>query len=192
MSSLLLIVLSAVLVSMVAIAGVVGWRPFVHTSDAYGNAVGVAQAALVAVPAVTGLTWIVSEAVLHPLELDYLRTPIFVAVVLTVVPCVEVVLRKMGKLVPARPAFTFLLCANSLALGVALMSETRAPTFIRALLFAIGSAVAFGVLLLAAATLYERLRYADIPAPFREAPLALITAGLMALALMGFTGLIQE
>jgi electron transport complex protein RnfA len=192
MSSLLLIILSAMLVSMVAIAGTSGWRPFLHTADVYGNAAGVAQASLIAVPVITGLTWLLSYAVLYPLELNYLRTPVFVAVVLTIVPCVEVVLGRAGRLVPSRPAFTVLLSANSLALGVALMGETRASTFVRALLFAVGSAIVFGILLLSAATLYERLRYADIPAPFREAPLALITAGLMALALMGFAGLIQE
>lgn len=192
MSSLLIIILSAVLVSMVAIAGAGGWRPFAHTADIYGNAMGVAQVSLVAVPVIAGLTWLLAFAVLRPLELSYLRTPAFIAVVLTIVPCAEIALRRVSTLVPARPAFAVLLSANSLALGVALVSELRAAMFVRAILLAIAAAAVFGVLLLAAATLYERLRYADVPKSFRDAPLALITVGFMALALMGFTGLIQE
>ena len=81
---------------------------------------------------------------------------------------------------------------NTALLGIALITDMRAPTFGAALLLAVGAAVALALLLLAFAALYERLQHPDVPAIFREAPLALITAGIMALAFMGFSRLIQE
>jgi electron transport complex protein RnfA len=119
-------------------------------------------------------------------------SPAFVGIVLAVVPCVELSMRRIAHRVPARPAFATLLAANSALLGVALVSQELAPTFIRALLLSFAAAGTFAFLLLAAATLHERLRYADVPAPFRDAPIALITTGLIALGFMGFMGLVPE
>jgi electron transport complex protein RnfA len=81
---------------------------------------------------------------------------------------------------------------NTALLGIALITDLRGATFGIAVLLAIGAAVALALLLLAFAALYERLQQADVPVAFREAPLALVTAGIMALAFMGFSGLIQE
>lgn len=192
MSSLLLILLSAVLLSMAAITDAGRWRPFADTVDVYNAARGLAQVHLVALPVISGLTWLLSSYVLQPLDLHYLRTPAFVAVALTSTVAIEVALRRRGAPLPLRPGFALVLTTNSAVLGVAIMAEARAPNIGRALLFSFTAAVAFAALLLAFATLYERIRYADVPAPFRNAPIALITAGLMALGCMGFQGLIQE
>ena len=82
--------------------------------------------------------------------------------------------------------------ANSAVLGVALMVAIRMQTVVDAVVFAIAMAAALWFLLLAFAALHERMQHADVPAVFRDAPLALVTAGIMALAFMGFTGIIQE
>lgn len=192
MSALLLILLSAVLVSVAAITDAGRWRPFANTVDLYGAARGVAGTHLVALPVISGLTWLLSLYVLQPLDLHYLRTPVFVAIAAIAAAVIEIALRRGGTWLPNRPGFAMLLIANSAALGVAIMTAARAPSFIRALLFSITAAFAFALLLIAFATLYERIRYIDVPRPFRNAPIALITAGLMALGCMGFTGLIQE
>ena len=193
MSSLLLIILSAVLISIIAASDEHrGLRPFGNETDLYRNAFGLAQAHLIAVPVICGLTWVLSYGVLRPLDLLYLRTPTFAAVLLITVALIELFMRHSFALKPARPAFALLMCANSAMLGIALMSDVRAETLWRALLVGIGAAVVFGFLLLCAATLYERLRYADVPAPFKQAPILLICVGMMALAFMGFSGLIQE
>jgi electron transport complex protein RnfA len=105
---------------------------------------------------------------------------------------VELGLRRDGRLIPQRPGFALLMVTNSAALGVALLVDTRMRTFIDAVLFSIAAATAFGFLLLAFAALQERLQHAAVPKVFRDAPLALVTAGIMALAFMGFTGFIQE
>ena len=192
MSSLLLIILSAVLVSMIAITDDGRWRPFENVTDVYRNAAGLAKAHVFCVPVICGLTWLLSYWVLRPLELLYLRTPAFAAIVLVAVPLTEVLMRRASALLPSRPGFAVVLYANSAALGIALTSDARAPSFGRAVILGLGATALFLLLLLCAATLYERLRYADIPQPFQHAPILLITAGMMALAFMGFSGLIQE
>jgi electron transport complex protein RnfA len=192
MSSLLLILLSAVLVSLVAICGIAGWRPFLDTDDPYENAVGLAQASLVAVPLAATVSWLLATFVLVPLDIAYLRTPVFVAVAATVAQLTEIAFRRWSARLPARPAFALLLTANGAALGVAFMSLTFAQRLLGVVLISAAAAFAFAFLLLATATLYERLRYADVPAPFRQAPITLIAIGLIALGCMGFSGLIPE
>jgi Na+-translocating ferredoxin:NAD+ oxidoreductase subunit A len=192
MSSLLLVLLSAVLVNLVAVTSGPPWRPFVAAAGTFAAARVLAIVSLVVVPLVASLGWLLSALVLEPLDAGYLRTLAFAAIVLTIVPLAEGGVRRHGGLLPQRPAFTLLMIANAAVLGVALIVAGRALTLFDALLFSLRASAAFAVLLLAFAAMYERLRNADIPAAFREAPLALITAGIAALAFMGFTGLVQE
>src|SRR5690606_12539397 len=192
MSALLLVLLSAVLVSMIAIRGVESWRPFVDTTDVYENAVSTASAHAVALPTIAITSWLLHEILLAPLGLSYLRLPAFVALVLIIAAGIEILVRRSGRRVPALPAFAALPVANGALLGVALATQTLARSFVHVLVLALASTTAFVVLLLAAATIYERLRYADVPAPFKHAPIALISLGLMALGCMGFIGLIPE
>jgi electron transport complex protein RnfA len=144
------------------------------------------------VPSVAAVTWLLSKALLEPNGLGYLRTLAFIAVTLAIVPLVEFGLRRDGRLQPQRPGFALLMTANATVLGVALMVDSRMQNIVDAVLFSIAAAAALGFLLLAFAALHERLQHADVPGVFRDAPLALVTAGIMALAFMGFTGLIQE
>lgn len=192
MAALLLVLLSSVLVTTVVLAHMPQWRPFVAPTDVFGGARVIAILCLAAVPAVALLGWLLMRLVLGPWHLEYLRTPALVAVVLIVVPLVELVLRRRGTLLTQQPGFALVMCTNTALLGIALITDLRGANFGTALLLAVGAAVALALLLLAFAALYERLQQADVPAVFREAPLALITAGIMALAFMGFSRLIQE
>lgn len=192
MSSLLMVLLSSVLVTTVVLAHMPPWRPFVTPTDIFGGARLIALACLVAVPAVALIGWLLSRFVLAPWRLEYLRTPVLVAVVLIVVPLLEVGLRRRTGVLTQQPGFALVMSTNTALLGIALITGLRSASFGVALLLAIAAAVALAILLLAFAALYERLQQADIPLVFREAPLALVTAGIMALAFMGFSGLIQE
>ncbi len=192
MSALLLILLSAVLVNVMALTHLPSWRPFEAVTGTYSSAQGLAIASLIAVPAVAAITWLVSLWLLKPNELGYLRTFVFVIVAVAVVPLVEFVLRRHGRLQPQRPGFTLLLTTNSAVPGIALMVDSRMHTIVDAVSFSIAMAAALGFLLLAFAAMHERLQHAEVPAVFRDAPLALVSVGIMALAFMGFTGLIQE
>jgi electron transport complex protein RnfA len=192
MSALLLILLSAVLVNVRALTRMPSWRPFEAITGTFAAARALAIAALITVPIVATITWLLSALLLEPSGLSYLRTLAFVAVILAVVPLVELMFRRDGRLRPQRPGFALLTMTNSAVLGIALMVGIRMQNIVDAVLFAIAMATALGFLLLAFAALHERLQHADVPPVFRDAPLALVTAGIMALAFMGFTGFIQE
>lgn len=192
MSALLLILLSAVLVNVTALTQLPAWRPFATVTGIFKEAQALAVASLLAVPAVAAVSWSISKLLLEPARLGYLRTLAFVVVALAIVPLVEFVLRRDGRLVPQRPGFILLLTTNSAVLGVALMVNSRMQTLFDAVAFSFAAALALSFLLLAFAALQERLQHADVPRVFRDAPLALVSAGIMALAFMGFTGLIQE
>lgn len=192
MSALLLILLSAVLVNVTALTSLPAWRPFASITGTFAAARALAIASLITVPIVAAITWLLSTLLLDPSGIGYLRTLVFVAVILAVVPLVEWVLRRDGRLLPQRPGFALLMMTNSAVFGIALMVDIRMQKIVDAVLFAIAMAAAFGFLLLAFAALHERLQHAEVPSVFRDAPLALVTAGIMALAFMGFTGFIQE
>lgn len=192
MSALLLILLSAVLVNIMALTRLPSWRPFEAISGTFAAARALAMASLVTVPVVATITWTLSTGLLEPNGLGYLRTLVFVAVILGIVPLVELMFRRNGRLRPQRPGFALLTTTNSAVLGISLMVDIRMQNILDAVLFATAMAAALGFLLLAFAALQERLQHADVPAVFREAPVALVTAGIMALAFMGFTGFIQE
>ena len=192
MSSLLLILLSAVLVSIAALTSAPAWRPFVGVADTYSGARAMALTALLIIPVVTALCWLTATFVLTRWDLQYLRTFAFVAILVIVVSAAELGLRRFTQIEPQRPGFALLMTANAAALGAALLAQIRLRSAFDALLLSIAAAAALGVLLLAFASLHERLQGADAPRPFREAPLALVTAGLVALGFMGLTGLVQE
>jgi electron transport complex protein RnfA len=192
MVALLMVLLSSVLVTTVVLAHMPQWRPFVTPTDIFGGARVIAILGLVAVPAVALLGWLIARLVLAPWHLEYLRTPMLVAVVLIVVPLLDVALRRRHGILTQQPGFALVMSTNTALLGIALITDLRSANFGVAALLATGAAVALAMLLLAFAALYERLQHADVPLIFREAPLALITAGIMALAFMGFSGLIQE
>jgi len=192
MVALLMVLLSSVLVTTVVLAHMPQWRPFVAPTDIFGGARIIAIVCLVAVPVVALLGWLLARFVLAPWHLEYLRTPALVAIVLIVVPLLDVALRHRHAIPPQQPGFALVMSTNTALLGIALITDLRGATFGVAILVAVGGAVALALLLLAFAALYERLQHADVPVVFREAPLALVTAGIMALAFMGFSGLIQE
>ncbi len=192
MVALLMVLLSSVLVTTVVLAHMPQWRPFVAPTDIFGGARIIAIVCLVAVPVVALLGWLLARFVLAPWHLEYLRTPVLVAIVLIVVPLLDVALRHRHAILPQQPGFALVMSTNTALLGIALITDLRGATFGVAVLLAVGGAAALALLLLAFAALYERLQHADVPVVFREAPLALVTAGIMALAFMGFSGLIQE
>lgn len=191
MSSLLIVLLSTVLVNVLAVTVEPRWRAFL-TVHPFEGARAVASTCVVIVPVVSALTWLLSHWLLRPLSLDELRTPAFLAIVLTVVALAEAALRRYTRFVPARPGFALLMTTNALLLGLALVTDVRLHDALDALLFSTAGALLLGALLLAHASWHERVREMDIPRAFRGAPLALITTGIVALAFMGFTGLIQE
>jgi electron transport complex protein RnfA len=187
MSSLLLILLSAVLVCHYA-PPLTGSRAF-EQSDEFDAAAGIAAGSLALLSIVAPLGYTLEKLILAPFALGHLRTFALVIVILALAQVVSVVMTRSSHWKPVQPVFTLLMTSNSAVLAVALLS-TGIDRFSDALWAGIGLGILFALLLLAFTTLQQRIRHANAPAIFRDAPLALVTTGLMALALMGLIGIL--
>jgi electron transport complex protein RnfA len=132
------------------------------------------------------------ERVLAALDLSYLRLLLLLLLIVIAAATAELVLRQSGRWLPIREPFMLLMVSNSTVLGAALFTMLRAEGLFDALGLGIGTGLGFALMLLAFCTLQQRLRHADVPVIWRDAPIALLSAGLMALALLGFTGLVRE
>jgi len=139
----------------------------------------------------SGASYAVWHWILEPLGLGYLRTLVFILLIAAVVQATEMLVRASSPLLhELLGVFLPLITTNCAVLGVALLNLERQHGLVESLVFGAAAAAGFGLALLAFAGLRERLETADVPAAFRGTPLALITAGLMALAFMGFGGLV--
>ncbi|MBB6091410.1 electron transport complex protein RnfA [Povalibacter uvarum] len=189
MSSLLLILLSAVLVCHYAPA-LTGLRAFEQT-DEFDATTGIAVGSLALLSVVAPLGYALERLILEPFALGYLRTFALVILILLLAQILSSVMARSSRWTPVQPMFTLLMTSNSAVLGVALLS-TGIDRFSNAVWAGIGLGILFALLLLAFTTLQQRIRQANAPAAFRDAPLALITTGLMALSLMGLIGILGD
>jgi electron transport complex protein RnfA len=189
-SSLLLILLSAVLVSHFALTSVPALKPFAGR-DGYDAAQGLGLAVFACTALIAPLAHLLRHQVLLPLELLYLQPLLFVVLIMLIAQATRLLFEKRTHWQPRGSALFALLVGNSAILGTALLVPTRSD-FLASLGLGFGVGAGFALLLLCFATLQARLNHAAIAVVFRGAPLALITTGIMALALMGFTGLIAE
>jgi electron transport complex protein RnfA len=191
MSSLLLLLLSAVAINVLVLSHLPSWRPF-HSTDTFDTSAGLALATLIALPVTAGASHALMHWILRPLDLVYLRSMAFVLLILAIAAALEASFTRGRRWMPARPAFMVLVAGNSAVLGVAWLADARSGGIFETLRLGLGAGVGFAFMLLAFAAIHDRLRHASIPISLREAPIALITVGIMALAFMGFSGLIQE
>jgi len=130
--------------------------------------------------------------ILAPLGIEYLRTMSFILVIAVVVQFTEMVVHKTSPtLYRLLGIFLPLITTNCAVLGVALLNVNENHNFIQSIIYGFGAAVGFSLVLILFASMRERISAADVPAPFKGASIAMITAGLMSLAFMGFTGLVK-
>ena len=190
MSDLLLLALGASLVNNFVLTQFLGLCPFVGVSRRFEAAAGMALATLFVLTLASGASWVAWHWLLEPLGLGYLRTLVFILLIAAVVQATEMLVRASSPLLhELLGVFLPLITTNCAVLGVALLSLERQHGFVESLVFGAAAAAGFGLALLAFAGLRERMESADVPAAFRGTPIALVTAGLMALAFMGFSGL---
>jgi len=190
-TDLLLLALGASLVNNFVLTQFLGLCPFVGVSRRFEAAAGMALATLFVLTLASGASYAVWHWILEPLGLGYLRTLVFILLIAAVVQATEMLVRASSPLLhELLGVFLPLITTNCAVLGVALLNLERQHGLVESLVFGAAAAAGFGLALLAFAGLRERLETADVPAVFRGTPLALITAGLMALAFMGFGGLV--
>jgi electron transport complex protein RnfA len=193
MSDLLLLALGASLVNNFVLTQFLGLCPFVGVSRRFEAAAGMALATLFVLTLASGTSYAAWHWLLEPLGLGYLRTLVFILLIAAVVQVTEMLVRASSPLLhELLGVFLPLITTNCAVLGVALLSLERQHGFVESLVYGAAAGVGFGVALLSLAGLRERLETCDVPAAFRGTPLALVTAGLMALAFMGFGGLVTR
>jgi electron transport complex protein RnfA len=185
----MLIVLSAALVNNFVLVQFLGLCPFMGASRRLEGAVGMALATGLVLTTASGLSYLVDRFLLTPLELEYLRLISFILVIAAAVQIADVVIKRSSPLLHRLLGLYIpLIASNCAVLGVALLNSTASRSFVAALAYGAGAAVGFGLALALLAGLRERSQQADAPIAFRGHPLTFVTAGILSLAFLGFTG----
>ncbi len=186
-----LILISTVLVNNIVLIKVLGLCPFMGVSKKLETSIAMAAATTFVLTVGSGTSYLISHYLLGT-ELFYLRTLSFIVVIAGVVQFTEMFLEKTSPvLYQSLGIFLPLITTNCAVLGIPLLNVQSNHNFIESLLFGLGGAIGFSMVLIMFASLRERLDAADVPAPFKGSAIAMVTAGLMSLAFMGFTGLVR-
>ncbi len=190
MKELALIILSTVLVNNFVLVKFLGLCPFMGVSRKLESALGMAAATTFVLTISAACSYLVDTYLLAPLDLEYLRTIAFILVIAAVVQFTEMMVQKVSPLLyQVLGIYLPLITTNCAVLGVALLNVQESHNFVESLLYGFGAATGFSLVLALFAAMRERMAMADVPEPFQGAAIALITAGLMSLAFLGFTGL---
>jgi len=185
-----LLILGTALVNNVVLVKFLGLCPFLGVSDKVDAAVGMSFATTFVLTLSAASSWLLEHYLLAPLGIGFLRILTFILVIAALVQFTEMAVRRVSPvLYQALGIFLPLITTNCAVLGVALLNFQENNSFIQSLLYGVGSAIGFSLVLVIFAGLRERLSLADVPAAFEGAPIGFITAGLLALAFMGFSGL---
>jgi Na+-translocating ferredoxin:NAD+ oxidoreductase subunit A len=191
MTDILLLLVGAILVNNFVLTQFLGLCPFMGTSSKLETAVGMAAATTFVLTLSSICTYLVYHYLLQPFDLVFLRTITYILVIAVVVNFTEMVMQKTAPvLYRVLGIFLPLITTNCAVLGVALINDNRANTFAESVFYGFGAAVGFSLVLILFSAMRERLTVGDVPEPFQGAGIALITAGLMSLAFMGFAGLV--
>ncbi|OGT88147.1 MAG: electron transport complex subunit RsxA [Gammaproteobacteria bacterium RIFOXYA12_FULL_61_12] len=185
-----LILLSTALVNNVVLVRFLGLCSFMGVSNKLDSALGMGMATTFVLTMATFTGWLLEYFVLAPLDLGFLRILTFILVIAVVVQFTEMVVRKASPvLYQVLGIYLPLITTNCAVLGIALLNVQQGNGLLESLLYGLGSALGFTLVMALFAGLRERLALAAVPAVFRGAPIAFVVAGLMSLAFMGFAGL---
>lgn len=188
----LLIIISAIFVNNIVLSQFLGICPFLGVSNKTSTAIGMGGAVLFVITLSTVVTFLLYHYILVPMGITYLQTVSFILVIAALVQLVEIVLKKVAPpLYQALGIFLPLITTNCAVLGLAILVIQKEYTLLQGLTFAISHALGFTLALVLFAGLRERLELADIPKGMKGVPIALITASLLAMAFMGFAGLVK-
>lgn len=190
MTAYFFVILGAVLVNNVVFVRILGLCPFMGVSKKLETAIGMGAATTFVLTMACGASFVIDRWLLQPNGLEYLRTLSFIVTIAAIVQLTELVIQKTSPLLhQVLGIYLPLITTNCAVLGVPLLNVGMRHDFMSSLLFGFGSAVGFTLALVLFAGIRERLEGADVPTPFKGTAIAMITAGLMSLAFMGFAGL---
>lgn len=191
MESYFLILISTVFVNNIVLVKILGLCPFMGVSRKLEAAIGMGAATTFVLTLASGSSYLINQYLLGP-DLAYLRTLSFIVVIAGIVQFTEMFVHKFSPvLYQVLGIYLPLITTNCAVLGIPLLNVQENHNFVESLFFGLGGAIGFSLVLILFAGLRERLEAADVPPVFRGSAIAMVTAGLMSLAFMGFAGLVK-
>ncbi|WP_286232894.1 electron transport complex subunit RsxA [Thalassotalea sediminis] len=192
MTDYFLLLVGTVLVNNFVLVKFLGLCPFMGVSSKTETAIGMSYATTFVMTLASLISYLVQTYILAPLSLEYLTTMTFILVIAVVVQFTEMVVHKTSaNLYRSLGIFLPLITTNCAVLGVALLNMYERHNFIESIVYGFSAALGFSLVLVMFSAMREKLANADIPKPFKGSAIAMITAGLMSLAFMGFSGLVK-
>lgn len=186
----LLIIFTAILANNIVFAQFLGICPFIGVSKNLSSAFGMGAAVTFVMAVATAVTWLLQHYVLLPLDLVYIQTIAFILVIAVLVQMLEIIMKKTSPaLYAALGVFLPLITTNCAVLGIAIIVAQKDFGFLHSIVYAVATALGFALALLIMAGIRTQLALANVPRPMRGVPVALITAGILAMAFMGFAGI---
>lgn len=192
MLQLLAIVVTAIFVNNIVFSQFLGICPFIGVSKRLDSAVGMGLAVTLVMALSTLVTWMLQHAVLEPLGLQYIQTIVFILVIAIIVQMIEIVIRKVSPaLYASLGVFLPLITTNCAVLGVAILAARNAMPLLESVVYSVATALGFTLALVIFAAIRTHLALVDVPRSMRGVPIALVTAGILAMAFMGFSGVLR-
>ena len=188
----ILIIISAIFINNVVLAQFLGICPFLGVSNKISTALGMAVAVVFVITLATIATYLIQIYMLNPLGIEFMQTITFILVIAALVQMVEIILKKISQpLYQALGIFLPLITTNCAVLGVAILVIKKNYNLLEGVVFGASTAIGFGFALIILAGIRQQLELADIPDGMKGVPISLVTAGILALAFMGFAGIVK-
>lgn len=188
----IIIIISAILVNNVVLAQFLGVCPFLGVSNKVSTALGMTGAVTFVIVIATTITYLIQMYILNPLGIAFMQTITFILVIAALVQMVEIILKKVSQpLYQALGIFLPLITTNCAVLGVTILVIKKHYNLLEGVVYGASISLGFGLALIIMAGIREQLELADVPEGMKGVPISLITAGILALAFMGFSGIVR-
>jgi electron transport complex protein RnfA len=188
----LLIIISAVFINNIVLAQTIGICPFLGVSNKINTALGMSGAVVFVIVLATIVTYLIQIYVLNPLGLAFMQTITFILVIAALVQMVEIILKKISQpLYQALGIYLPLITTNCAVLGVAILVIKKNYNLLEGAVYGASIAIGFGLALVILAGIREQLDLVEVPKGMKGVPISLVIAGILALAFMGFTGIVK-
>lgn len=186
------IIIVAIFVNNVVFAQFLGICPFLGVSKKVDTAIGMGVAVMFVLTISTIVTYLIQKGILEPFNLQYLQTISFILIIASLVQIVEIVLKKTSPaLYEALGVFLPLITTNCVILGVAILVIQKDFNLLESVIYAVATAIGYAIAIIIFSSIREQLALTKVPKAMKDIPIALITAGIIAMAFMGFSGIDQ-
>ena len=185
------IIIGAIFVNNVVLAQFLGICPFLGVSSKVETSMGMGAAVTFVMALSSVVVWLIQNYILAPLGIEFMQTIVFILVIAALVQMVEIILKKVSpSLYQALGIFLPLITTNCAVLGVAILMIQKEFTLLQSVVYSAATAVGFALAMVLFAGIRERLEFEEVPAAMKGTPIALVTAALLAMAFLGFSGLV--